>query len=122
MPYGRGRLNGQIGGARECVADVPKHTGNVFAGLQQKPTDVLIGGPVDGGRDEEVFHCRRWSATFLKLESSRSVSTQLASKDDSSDGRTPCWMCWNSCTYNCRPVAGQPVRPAVDSVELRWRA
>jgi len=100
-------------------ADVPEHTGNVFTGLQQKPTDVLIGGPVDGGRDEEVFHCRRWSVTFHELESSRSVTTQLASEDGGSDRPTPCL---DSCTYNCRPVAGQPVRPAADSVELRWRA
>lgn len=44
-------------------ADIPKHTRDVFTGLQQESTDILIRSPIDGSRDEEVFHYRRRSAT-----------------------------------------------------------
>ena len=100
--------------------DVPKHTRDVFAGLQQEPADILIRSPVDGSRDEEVFHCRRWSAMSCELESPRvrhGPASFCRRRLQPMKG-----VLKNSGTYSCRPAAERPGRLAVGFVELRWRA
>ena len=44
-------------GSRNVKEVVPQHTRDILAGGQEKSSDVLIWLPVDGCRDEEVFHC-----------------------------------------------------------------
>ena len=41
---------------------VPEHAGDIFAGRKEEASNVLIGCPVHGSRDEKIFHYRARSA------------------------------------------------------------
>ena len=48
-------------GAGDMEEVVPQHARHILARGQQKPANVLIWLPINGGGDEKVFHCKSYS-------------------------------------------------------------
>lgn len=72
---------------------VPEYARDIFPSGQQKPPNILVGLPIHGGRDEEIFNCKPKSqsqnrATFLIQDSHSRLSTCC---------KATCASCGNAC-------------------------